>query len=335
MVVRWTGVERRWTVVVTSNPGLEQMILCTPSGTVHPLCNLSIPKEMADVMEVLLLMSGGSGADDDDDFVVIVVDFWGTVMDDMGFVDGDISKASSCCACAGDCDCGCFSLGMDPELELLLELLVLLILAFLLFCGRSILLGGGVWGRSCFLDDGCGILCCFLDEVGGRDSPATATVAVAAVETTISFSFFFFPRLLLLLPLLLCLLSLCFLPLVVALCLLPLLQEVLPVTFLRPLSRSFFTVVVSACFDFGSERVRFAFFFFPSSLILPLPLPLLPSSSSFTRRISFQASFLLLKFTSLSLPSIGSNTCWKKFRLDEDVIVVVVLLLVVLLVGGR
>jgi len=100
--------------VVKSNPGLEQMILCTPSGTVHPLCNLSMPNEMADVMEVLLLMSGGGGAVVVDDDNVVVVGFLGTVMDDIGFVGG-ISKAGSCCACAGDCDC--FSLGTDPELD--------------------------------------------------------------------------------------------------------------------------------------------------------------------------------------------------------------------------
>ncbi len=98
--------------MVMSNPGLEQMILCTPRGTVHPLCNLSMPKEIADVMEVLLLMSGGGAVNDDDN--AVAVGFLGTVMDDIGFV-GCVSKAGSCCACVGDC--GCFSLGMDPELE--------------------------------------------------------------------------------------------------------------------------------------------------------------------------------------------------------------------------
>jgi len=159
--------------VETSNPGLEQISLCTPSGTVHPLCNFSIPKEMADVMEVLLLTSGGDVA------VVVVVFLVGTVMDDMGLVRG-VSEARRCCACGGF-----FSFGTDPpELELLLELLVLLILAFLFSFGRRILLGGGVFGRKfcCF----CCCCCCFLEEDGGSDPPATATEA----ETT---SFFLFP----------------------------------------------------------------------------------------------------------------------------------------------
>ena len=140
--VRLTGVERRWTVVETSNPGLEQMILCTPSGTVHPLCNLSIPKEMADVMEVLLLISGGGC-----DVVVVMVvgSFVGTVMDDMGLVlgGGGVSEERRRAACD---DCGC----LDPEVELLLELLLLLtLLAFLFSFERGILPRGGVLGRSC------------------------------------------------------------------------------------------------------------------------------------------------------------------------------------------
>ena len=32
------GMDRRWTWVVTCNPGMAQMTLCTPSGTLHPLC---------------------------------------------------------------------------------------------------------------------------------------------------------------------------------------------------------------------------------------------------------------------------------------------------------
>ena len=134
--VRLTGVDRRWTVVETSNPGLEQMILCTPSGTVHPLCSLSIPKEMADVMEVLLLISGGD--------VVVVESFVGTVMDDMGLVlgGGGVSEERRR-AC--ECDCGC----LDPEVELLLELLLLLTLGFLFSFARGILPRGGVLGRNC------------------------------------------------------------------------------------------------------------------------------------------------------------------------------------------
>ena len=33
-----TGLERRWTNVVTLNPGDADITLCTPSGTLHPLC---------------------------------------------------------------------------------------------------------------------------------------------------------------------------------------------------------------------------------------------------------------------------------------------------------
>lgn len=149
-------MDRRCTSVVTSNPGLEQISLCTPSGTDHPLCNFSIPleKDMADVMEILLLIAcdgdsgGGSSATADDDVMVV---FLGTVMDAIGFVVVVVvvdSEARCFCACGSS---SCLSLDA-AELELLLlELLVLfkLVFVFLFSIGKGILVGGsgGVLGR--------------------------------------------------------------------------------------------------------------------------------------------------------------------------------------------